>query len=158
MNARQRAGRAGQAEKALWLRLLLGAPRCVPASRLRPPASPRCPPARRCRQGEAEAARCGVSAVRCGVPGRAAAVQRLGLRAPPGVISVGGCGSAPGGTRSCSSAGSRLKQTPEVQPEPSVRPQHLLGEGCLGKLLGGGRLAKPYCVRLKCGPAGELAL
>lgn len=37
MNARQRAGRAGQAEKALWLRLLLGAPRCVPASRLRPP-------------------------------------------------------------------------------------------------------------------------
>lgn len=36
---------------------------------------------------------------------------------------MGGCGSAPGGTRSCSSAGSGLKQTPEVQPEPSVRLQ-----------------------------------
>lgn len=74
MNARQRAGRAGQA----------ASPR-VPAPN---------PPAPRRHQGEAEAARCGVTAAIRGVPGRAAAVRRLGLGAPPEVSTAGGCRSA----------------------------------------------------------------
>lgn len=80
MNARQRAGRAGQAVS----------PR-VPAPNPRHRAAS---PARRRRQGEAEAARCGVTAAIRGVPGRAAAVRRLGLGAPPEVSTAGGCRSA----------------------------------------------------------------
>lgn len=74
MNARQRAGRAGQA----------ASPR-VPAP------NPRHRAAARGRQRPRGAA----SPLRSeGLPGRAAAVRRLGLGAPPEVSTAGGCRSA----------------------------------------------------------------